>query len=572
MTVVKNRLVYPDGTAHAGQRIVATLMSGPNWLEGPDEGRALGWVETYTDQGGLWSLDLMPYTQVEPPADEDMYYRVDEGEQQWNIRVPPFNDGGSLWLKDLVIDPPPPRRQTWRLGGLEDVSNQRPADGEILVYQGGQWVPSDLPVPTTELAALTDVDGATLPTAAIGTPLSYLGGGMWGVLVDDDDPTTASLTFYADYDPDDPEGRTIAVELRSRAEGAEVVIDWDDGSDTTLLDPDTNTASHRYRAGTYELYIAYADGSEEGQPVLGSQDVVVIPNPNLEATHTMTTTAETAEPDARPSAPRIAFRQVSTEQLRATCRMSGHTGRWVLHWGDGEQKLMSSGTSAAKSQPYPGPGPYTLVAVEYGNTSNVLARHTVFLRDAETGFGATIEPDPDHPQAARVVFPPDPDGVQHAAGRVRVFWDFDDTETQPEQVWTTPGTSVTHVYDEPGDYRVRLWDPDTGLTHTETVTVVGQQHDPDGTFTQNATDDPWTVKFTLTRVGIADTDIWVDWGTGDEQDVTRMQNPKPGDSVTFTYPSAAPEEQGGVWMPLAYYDGWPAGADPVAGVVEVPFA
>src|SRR5690606_11848286 len=164
MTWVQNRLVYPDGTPVRGRLVVATLMAGPSWIA-CEGGRAVGSAETHTDGNGLWQLQLMPYTQAEPPADEAMYYRVDEGEQQWNIRVPappnpepddwpPNQPWEPFWLRHLVVDPPPPKRQEWRLGGLADVSGTPAEDGDVLTWHQGQWEPATLPVPTTELAAL----------------------------------------------------------------------------------------------------------------------------------------------------------------------------------------------------------------------------------------------------------------------------------------------------------------------------------------------------------------------------------------------------------------------------------
>src|SRR5690606_760119 len=144
---------------------------------------------------------------AEPPADEAMYYRVDEGEQQWNIRVPappnpepddwpPNQPWEPFWLRHLVVDPPPPKRQEWRLGGLADVSGTPAEDGDVLTWHQGQWEPATLPVPTTELAALTDVDSDSVENAAVGSVLTYLGGGLWGAVLTDDIPDDVGTLVY----------------------------------------------------------------------------------------------------------------------------------------------------------------------------------------------------------------------------------------------------------------------------------------------------------------------------------------------------------------------------------------
>lgn len=274
MTWVQSRLVYPDGSPVRGQQITATVMTGPNWLQ--DNGRALGGATTHTQRDGMWWLNLMPYTQVEPPADAHMYYQVDEGGQQWNIRVPPpptpapddwppGEPWEPFWLRDLVFEePPPPKSRLWQLSGLADVSGDLATapEGAALVKHAGLW--RSLPY---QLGALLDVDPATAANPRPGQPLVWLGTDRgWGQ-PDATPPTPPEITGMwriGDPGPEtDPSGYTVRLELVHPDPQRPVLIDWGDSTTPTTLAPGEHRADHQYppMPGGYPVSASYTDGT-----------------------------------------------------------------------------------------------------------------------------------------------------------------------------------------------------------------------------------------------------------------------------------------------------------------------
>src|SRR5690606_2214890 len=147
-------------------------------------GRAVGGASTHTDRDGMWYLNLMPYTQVEPPVDAHMYYQVNEGGQLWNVRVPPPPEPPPedwppdepwqpIWLRELIFDePPPPRQQLWQLGGLADVAGEvtNAPDGAAPPKRGGSWRGR-----RAQLAAGADLAPATRARPGHGPPRPWPG-------------------------------------------------------------------------------------------------------------------------------------------------------------------------------------------------------------------------------------------------------------------------------------------------------------------------------------------------------------------------------------------------------------
>ena len=290
MTWIKSRLVLPDGSPVRGEQVTATVMTAPNWVH--DDGRAVGGASTHTDRDGMWYLNLMPYTQVEPPVDAHMYYQVNEGGQLWNVRVPPPPEPPPadwppdepwqpIWLRELIFDePPPPQQQLWQLGGLADVAGEvtNAPDGTALVKRGGMW--RVLPY---QLAALADVDPATAANPVLGAPLVWLGAERgWGQ-VEATPPTPPTPSgMWRIYDPGpevDPGGYTVRLELVHADPERGVVVDWGDGTTGTELPPGQTTTDHTYEeAGGYPITATYFDG-ESLEPETGTDDWCDIPYP-----------------------------------------------------------------------------------------------------------------------------------------------------------------------------------------------------------------------------------------------------------------------------------------------------
>lgn len=68
-----------------------------------------------------------------------------------NAQIPKYNSETGKW--ENAED----SGGVTELSALEDVSLNEPSDGQVLTYNGEEWVNNDLPTPTTELEDLTDV-------------------------------------------------------------------------------------------------------------------------------------------------------------------------------------------------------------------------------------------------------------------------------------------------------------------------------------------------------------------------------------------------------------------------------
>lgn len=252
MTILKSRLVTPDGEAIVGRKVTVTLMSRPSWIYDPARGRALGSVTTYTDAEGMWRMTLMPYTEFEGADGVPfVWYQVDEGEGAvWASR---FDDQTQeRWLKDTLIDVPRPEPD-WvaidKLSSLHDVDRESVVgapDGAVLIKRGGKWVAE---VPTfgkEKLAELDDVDPASMATPVIGDHLRYLGTAGWGI----SRPPRTWLRWRMEPHPTDPQGgRHVQLTVLSRLTGKSVSWFWDDepaGDPGTVIGPEVTTLNHVY--------------------------------------------------------------------------------------------------------------------------------------------------------------------------------------------------------------------------------------------------------------------------------------------------------------------------------------
>lgn len=264
MTILKSRLVTPDGAPIVGRRVTATLMTRPSWISKPDNGgRALGSVTGYTDACGMWRIELMPVTQFEDP--DYVWYQIDEGgEQTWRVR---FEESeGEVWLKDKLVDPPPPPPDYVaidKLGSLHDVdrdSVEHAPEGAVLVKRDGQWKAEMPGFAKDRLSELYDVD-QSVSWATYQDTLTYLGSSRgWGV----DKPKPPTISASLDYDSEDPMAVWVTVNSFDRAK--QLFIYWGDESEDTPI-PEPEQYSHTYTAaGDYYLSVYYPDGESVDWP------------------------------------------------------------------------------------------------------------------------------------------------------------------------------------------------------------------------------------------------------------------------------------------------------------------
>ena len=266
MTILKSRLVTPDGKAIVGRKITATLMYRPSWISTPDKGgRALGTVTGYTDFEGVWRIELMPVTQFEEP--DYVWYQIDEGsEQTWRVR---FDEAdGEVWLKDKLIDPPPPAPDYIaidKLGSLHDVDRESvegAPNGSILIKRDGKWT-AEMPIFGKELLSeLRDVDAASVSAAKTGDTFEYLGDSHgWGVAATTP-PVVGLEGAFADPGAEvDPSGMTVRLTLTRRDPEKTVHVSWGD-STSSELGPAQQTVDHLYDwTRTYAVSASYDDDS-----------------------------------------------------------------------------------------------------------------------------------------------------------------------------------------------------------------------------------------------------------------------------------------------------------------------
>ncbi len=251
MTILKSRLVTPDAKAIVGRKVTATLMHRPSWIEDPSKGgRALGSVTGYTDASGEWRIELMPVTQFEDA--QYVWYQVDEGgEQTWRVR---FDEAeGEVWLKDKLIDPPPPAPDYVaidKLGSLHDVDRHSvdgAPNGSMLVKRDGRWVAEMPTFGKQRLAELNDVDESA-SWAVYEDSLISVGAGKWG--------TIRYAPIDVHFGADDP--FTLWFETRQHSTGYEFEYQVT-GMDTweRWADP-TSRLRHTFpTAGTYLVQVRY---------------------------------------------------------------------------------------------------------------------------------------------------------------------------------------------------------------------------------------------------------------------------------------------------------------------------
>ena len=254
MTILMSRLVTPDGKAIVGRKVTATLMHRPSWITSIEGGgRALGSVTGYTDAEGIWRIKLMPVDEFEDDAEQYVWYQIDEGgDQTWRVRFD-SNAGKELWLKDHLIDPPPPAPDYIaidKLGSLHDVDSHSvdgAPNGAMLVKRDGRWVAEMPTFGKQRLAELNDVDESAT-WASAGDELIYLGANLWG--------TIRYAPIDVHYGADDP--FTLWFETRQHSTGYEFEYHVT-GMDTWQRWADlTSRLRHTFpTAGTYLVQVRY---------------------------------------------------------------------------------------------------------------------------------------------------------------------------------------------------------------------------------------------------------------------------------------------------------------------------
>lgn len=74
---VRNRLVYPNAEPVTGERVKLTMVVYEGWRTEPSEGRVVGTSYAWTDDDGIWTTRLLPYTAFEPDLQDSVYVQVE---------------------------------------------------------------------------------------------------------------------------------------------------------------------------------------------------------------------------------------------------------------------------------------------------------------------------------------------------------------------------------------------------------------------------------------------------------------------------------------------------------------
>lgn len=178
-TIVKNRLQYPTGEPRSGEKVEFLVRAVTDWRE-DHTGRVVSTANTWTNADGCWRIPLLPWTAYQ--AQRNTVVEVREGGMTTgHIQVSPPEEGAERWMRDLIVDPPPPPNP-WqpisRLADLHDVDHaslDNAPEGSVLVKRGGMWR-AELP----RLETLSDIDDPSVTWAQYQDPLINLGDHRWG--------------------------------------------------------------------------------------------------------------------------------------------------------------------------------------------------------------------------------------------------------------------------------------------------------------------------------------------------------------------------------------------------------
>lgn len=254
MTLIRSRLIGPDGAPRAGITITALIYAIPPWLK-DKTACIVGRATARTGRDGWWQLNIIPYTEIE--GDQRYTYveitehLTGEVRKHW-LRVP--DSPQPMLMRDLIVRDPqamPPWRPMPTLGLLSNVDHSAdgaPA-GTTLVFTDGMWRPGN-----PQLRNMSDVDALTLVGTPKYAPLVMLGHGKWGV---------RNMAGVIGIDPADPTNMTVRAQLSAGLSTKTAEVDWGDGTPTTPI-VIGQTVNHQYTiADWYFVSIQYTDLSED---------------------------------------------------------------------------------------------------------------------------------------------------------------------------------------------------------------------------------------------------------------------------------------------------------------------
>ena len=260
VTMVKSRLLLPDGEPAANRMVQALIHAPETWLA-DRTGRVVSVATATTDDQGWWSLELTPCDQME--MCDHAYYEIREGQLAVSYaRVP--TSSTPVLLRDIVIDEPPPIDRhpvISTLGSLHNVSTSvdKPPAGFVLVSVDGEaWA-----MVANVMAFLGDVDDEAMAGAQPGDHLVFRANRKWGP--DRDTPPTTLVWGTS-------KGSTAnhtKVTVTARDHSKKLKVTWKEGDAPEIIDLDE--FEHEYPAGEHTLTISYEDGTEE------SSDFQIIP-------------------------------------------------------------------------------------------------------------------------------------------------------------------------------------------------------------------------------------------------------------------------------------------------------
>lgn len=240
---------------------------------------------------------------------------------------------------------------------------------------------------------------------------------------------------------------------------------------------------------------------------------------------------------------------------RTVFNLTGATTGGRLSFGDGTWRPITPDAPVVHT--YPADGSYNAAVT---NTAGArVAAAQVHVRPAVPAeFAPSTEPGEEFTVTA--VFGGD------TAARVKI--DFGDG-TPAQELWATPGGSVSKLVSTAGAYTGTARDLDARRISTDDYTVTGPVTDPDFTLTEKPGQDPRTTAvLEFTKITTASGEVTIDWGH--PGGVETVPAPKIGTKIEHTFTPDDSPSGDGVFFVMVYYTSAPD--TPTTKTVTVPFS
>ncbi|QDT78225.1 Bifunctional hemolysin/adenylate cyclase precursor [Gimesia maris] len=305
-----------------------------------------------------------------------------------------------------------------------------------------------------------------------------------------DSSSTQYVSYVLDLSATDPGDDTIS----------EYMVDWGDGSSTTLTNEATTRLLHTYTtSGNFTITVNAID--EDGGPYTATNDVNVIAGP----------------PPTRTLSGAASLNESESFALTLTSAGPGTVASWLVNWGDGTTSMLNS-ASGLLNHIYADDGVYQVSAiVTDSNGATSLATNSLNVRVEN------IAPTVTYSGTSSAV-----EGSQYSIQNISATDPGVDTINQWIVEWgdgqislVNPNeTNAAHIYLDDGSYTVRVGarDEDGIFVSTNEVTVTASNVTPTLTLSGDSLVDEGSV-YTL---NLSDIDpgndtisAWhIDWGDG----------------------------------------------------------